>query len=90
MFRYTISVSEKRQWFFQVGAGPSVMSSVQLGNQVQGSRFLFNDWIGVGVKFGEEKDWELNMSWRHLSNANLTPPNPGFDVPLTFTLGHKF
>ena len=76
--------------YLNATAGPSLMSSRYLGLQEQGSRFIFNDYFGVGTYVGKEKVWELSWSWRHLSNALLFPPNPGFDVPFTFSVGRVF
>ena len=95
-----ISIPLTLRWYFKEStyfkpylnatAGPSLMSSKSLGYQEQGSRFIFNDYFGVGTYVGKEKVWELSWSWRHLSNALLFPPNPGFDVPFTFSVGRVF
>ena len=69
---------------------PSIMSDNSLGYQEQGFRFLFSDFFGVGAYVGRDKLWEVSWSWRHLSNAMLFPPNPGFDVPFTFSVGRVF
>lgn len=76
--------------FVHLAAGPSVMSSYNLGYQEQGSKFIFNDYVGIGVQFGQHNEWELSLVWRHLSNADLYKPNNGYDVPFTFILGRVF
>jgi hypothetical protein len=97
---HVLSVFPTLRWYFKettyfkpylnATAGPSIMSDNSLGYQEQGSRFLFNDFFGVGAYVGRDKLWEISWSWRHLSNALLFPPNPGFDVPFTFSVGRVF
>lgn len=89
-YRYTFPKYNKIQWFIHVAAGPSIMSSKNLGYQEQGSTFIFNDYIGFGARFGKNDEWEMSYTWRHLSNANLFKPNHGFDVPFYFSLDRVF
>jgi len=89
-YRYYFEISEKIKMFIHLAAGPSLMSSCNLGYQEQGSKFVFNDYFGFGMRFGQNNEWELSLVWRHLSNAGLYQPNDGFDVPITFMLGRVF
>ena len=89
-YRYYFELSEKIEMFVHLAGGPSVMSDYNLGYREQGSKFIFNDYAGVGVRFGESNKWELSLVWRHLSNARLAKPNDGFDVPFTVILGRAF
>jgi lipid A 3-O-deacylase len=89
-YRYYFEISEKIKMFVHLAAGPSVMSSNYLGYQEEGSKFIFNDYVGLGVRFGQHNEWELSFVWRHLSNADLYKPNNGYDVPFTFILGRVF
>ena len=75
--------------YLVLAAGPSWMSAHRLGLREQGSRFLFNDKIGVGTFVDRQQHWYLELVWRHFSNANLKQPNPGIDVPVTLTLGYR-
>ena len=89
-YRYYFEISKKIKMFIHLAAGPSVMSSYNLGEQEQGSKFIFNDYFGFGMRFGQHNEWELSFVWRHLSNADLYQPNNGYDVPFTFMLGRVF
>ena len=89
-YRYTFPEFKGIQWFIHLASGPSIMSSKNLGQQEQGSKFIFNNYIGFGARFGKNDEWELSYTWRHLSNANLFKPNNGFDVPFYFSLGRVF
>ncbi len=88
--RYNFEPNESFQTYIGVAAGPSLMTGNQLGYQEQGSHFLFNDYITIGAYLGENKEWEVSWSWRHLSNADMFLPNPGIDVPFSFSLGKRF
>ena len=76
--------------FLEITIGPSYMSDKQLGDREQGSHFIFNDFFTVGTRWGEEQEWEFSYSWRHISNGNLSKPNPGWDVPFTLHVGRRF
>ena len=89
-YRYTFPKYKDIQWFIHVAIGPSIMSSKNLGYQEQGSKFIFNDYIGFGARFGKNDEWELSYAWRHLSNADIHKPNHGFDVPFYISLGRVF
>ncbi|MBK1790834.1 acyloxyacyl hydrolase [Persicirhabdus sediminis] len=83
----------ERDWirpFLNVTIAPAYMTEDSLGYRRQGSNFIFDDHFGVGAYFGENKDWEVMFSYRHLSNANLSKPNPGIDIPFNLSIGKKF
>lgn len=89
-YRYYFKKLENFQMFIHIAAGPSLMTSYNLGYQEQGSKFIFNDSAGLGVRFSKKNQWELSLLWRHLSNAGLASPNHGYDVPFTFVIGRVF
>lgn len=76
--------------FFYLAIVPTYIDSLQLGSQTQGSHFLFSDPFGFGLYFGDEKEWIATIGWHHLSNGNLFPPNPGYDVPINIGIGRRF
>ncbi|QBG48844.1 acyloxyacyl hydrolase [Verrucomicrobia bacterium S94] len=75
--------------YVMAAAGPTYLTESYLGNMELGGYFAFNDFVGVGVRFGEEEKWNATLGWRHISNAGLFRPNRGFDVPVYFLLGKK-
>ncbi len=44
-----------------------------------GSAFQFGDHVGVGVRFGEQHQYDLSLRYQHLSNADIKQPNQGID-----------
>jgi len=66
--------------FFEASVGVSLMTSSRLGNRNLGSIAHFQDFLGFGAHFGEQKQHSLSLHYVHYSNAGLWPPNIGVDV----------
>ena len=68
--------------FINISAGGiTLLSKYGIKNRNLGSNFIFQDYIGIGVKIGKKKALEIALNFHHYSNANIVRPNPGFDVP---------
>ena len=63
--------------------GPTYINSNRLGTRQQAEHFTFQSMVGAGLRFGHEFRYELNLAWRHYSNANLFKDNDGWDFPVT-------
>ncbi|HCI14102.1 MAG: hypothetical protein A2063_06445 [Gallionellales bacterium GWA2_60_142] len=48
-------------------------------NRQFGSSFQFGDHLGVGVRFGEHKQFDLAYRFQHLSNGGIKQPNQGIN-----------
>jgi len=76
-----------------IGSGPHVITA-ETTDQSRG--FIFSDNIEVGIRqLMKKSDWEVHLKWRwrHISNANLNPPNDGIDtflIVLGVAKGFKF
>jgi hypothetical protein len=66
--------------FFEASVGVSLMTASRLGNRNLGSVAHFQDFLGLGVNFGAQKQHSLSLHYVHYSNAGLWPPNVGVDV----------
>jgi hypothetical protein len=88
--RYHFNTKTAFHPFIFLGAGPSIMSDEDLGYQESGGRFTFNDFVGIGMRFGAEQQWTMQYCYRHISNAGVYTPNDGFDIPFCFMVGHRF
>lgn len=89
-WRYQLRPRQAFRPYLLVAIAPSWMNHNSLGQQVQGSQFIFHDVFGFGARFGDTDQWSLSFAWRHLSNGDLATPNPGIDVPFTVSLGRRF
>jgi hypothetical protein len=48
-------------------------------NRRFGSAFQFGDHVGVGVRFGDRRQFDLGYRFQHLSNGGLKKPNQGIN-----------
>jgi lipid A 3-O-deacylase len=90
LIRYYFGNSEKYRPFVFLGAGPSYMSNNDLGEQESDGRFTFNDFVGAGLRFGEDQQWTASICYRHISNASIYDQNDGIDVPTCLLVSRKF
>ncbi|MEH6469806.1 MAG: acyloxyacyl hydrolase [Halopseudomonas sp.] len=86
-YRYHVQRQMRLPVYLVLGVGPSLMTEHSLGLRTQGSQFIFNTKIGLGTFLDRHQRWAIELAWRHYSNANLSKPNPGIDIPITLTLG---
>lgn len=71
-------------------AGPTYISTRLADGRDLGSRFTFQDFMGVGVLVGKARTVALGVKINHYSNGNVFPENAGVMVPVTFTAGWAF
>ncbi len=71
-------------------AGLTLLSQSHFSTKDLGSRFLFQDFLGIGAALGNEKNLFVEISFWHYSNGNIFPVNPGFDVPIVLSVGLGF
>lgn len=65
-------------WFVEGGIGLSVMDGhYATRHKAFSTRFNFTDHVGVGVSFGAQRQHELMLLARHVSNGGIRKPNPG-------------
>ena len=75
----------KTNWpdFFEVGVGLTHISDAHWKpRNDMGSHLLFSDRIGVGYCLGTT---EISLNFFHISNGDLSKPNPGADMILLRT-----
>lgn len=76
-------------WFFVRALGPTYLSEKQLGSRQQAKHFAFQAQVGIGATHLPSQ-WQVALSYKHFSNANLDSPNDGFDIPLVINFGKRF
>jgi len=77
-------------YFIYSAAGPAYMSASIIDNVDMYSRFTFQDFLGFGAFIGRERALNVAIKLYHYSNGLLVPKDPGFDVPIVFSLGYAF
>lgn len=77
--------------FFEYSvAGPSFISKTVIDNKETGKRFTFQDFMGMGIVAGKNRNMNAGIRIAHFSNGNIYPQNDGVKVPLTFSIGYAF
>lgn len=90
VFVYEFSPSTSgRQFYINGGIGVALISDTQIGTRDLGSTFQFESQIGLGFRFGNNRQHDLNVGYLHYSNARIVMPNDGIDI-LLFTYTHWF
>lgn len=78
MLRLPLGEAVRSQWFVEGGVGIHfIVPLYRTRHKHFGSSFNFQDLIGLGSRFGQERQHELAFYVSHFSNANISQPNPG-------------
>lgn len=86
VLRITIPFSDPVQFFLEGSIGPARKSTKQIGEKCSGSKWTFQDAIGLGFKFFHRFD--VRIQYLHYSNGGISPPNPGIDLEPLITLSY--
>lgn len=91
LLRFTFLRTKKADaYLFYSVAGPTFISNVVIDEIDTGGHFTFQDRMGLGIFFGENRTYNAEFRIGHYSNGNLLPRNPGIKIPLSFNLGFSF
>jgi len=91
LLRFTVLRSKPADLYVSYSvAGPSYISRDVIDGQDTGSRFTFQDFMGVGMFIGEQKRINAEININHYSNGNILSENAGVKIPLTFKVGYAF
>lgn len=67
-------------WFFQGGIGITLTDHLYRNDQEAFSTaFNFATHLGVGLRFGQDRQQEVMLRVQHISNASIKHPNPGIN-----------
>jgi len=83
--------STKAYPYIELSIGASLLSQTEFGGRILSTSYQFEDKIGVGLRFGEDKEYDINYRFFHYSNASMKRPNSGINLHLiTFGLWFDF
>ncbi|MDT8383844.1 MAG: acyloxyacyl hydrolase [Gammaproteobacteria bacterium] len=88
MFRFTGRTGYIEP-YLDVGVGVYLFTVSRLEDHEFGSNFQFSDLFGVGMRFGERKQWALGYKFQHYSNGSVRVPNHGINFNF-LTLSYKY
>lgn len=63
--------------FVDVGIGVHLLSARDIGDRHLGTRFQFGEHLGLGVVFGECREWAVSVRLMHESNGGIDRENGG-------------
>jgi hypothetical protein len=75
--------------YVELGIGISWVSHREIGGRELGTPFLFEDRLNFGIRFGENKQYDLSYRLVHFSNAYMGPCNHGMNLHMV-ALGYWF
>ncbi|MCX6325572.1 MAG: acyloxyacyl hydrolase [Bacteroidia bacterium] len=77
-------------YFYYSVAGPTYISKVTIDGRDTGEHFTFQDNMGTGIFFGEQRNLNVEIKIGHYSNGNIFPENESVKIPLSLNLGYTF
>ena len=90
-FRFTFLHTRPADiWAVYSVAGPTFISRASIDGESLGSRFTFQDFMGIGTFVGTARRVSLGVKIDHYSNGNMFTQNAAVTVPLTFDVGYAF
>jgi len=79
VLRWTAPGGGSAHPFAEGGIGINLLSSTRLNNdRAFSTAFQFGELGGIGVSFGPENKYALEVYVQHVSNGNIKKPNDGF------------
>lgn len=68
------------QPYIAYNVGPSYISETEFAGRSLGGRFIFNNRVSAGLRFGKNLQHELSLQYIHYSNAGIYPQNSGYNT----------
>jgi hypothetical protein len=91
LFRWTFLRTQRADVYFNYSlAGPTYISKIVLDGLDTGRHFTFQDFMGIGMFAGTNRNLNLGVKINHYSNGNIFTQNAGVKIPLTFSVGYAF
>ena len=91
LFRWTFLRTQRADVYFNYSlAGPTYISKIILDGLDTGHHFTFQDFMGIGMFAGKNRNLNVGVKINHYSNGNIFTQNAGVKIPLTFSVGYAF
>lgn len=90
VFRFERACVTRIGWpYVELGIGLSWLNHKEIGGRDLGIHFQFEDRIGIGVRFGANRQYDVGYKAIHFSNAYIGPSNHGINLHVLM-LGYWF
>lgn len=91
LLRFTVLRTRAADFYLAYSlVGPTYISKTLLDGLDTGHHFTFQDFMGLGVFAGKDRNLSVGVKINHYSNGNVFTQNAGVMIPLTFSLGYAF
>ena len=88
--RYEIGRAFGVPFYADSGIGVTALSQTRIDDWRQFSTaFQFNEFVGVGTRFGRKGEYQLGTRLQHVSNGGIKRPNDGLTYGMLF-FNHRF
>lgn len=77
------------EWYADIGIGIAYLTNEEISTRDLGTRWLFEDRLGLGILLGQRRQYEIGYRFVHFSNAYLAPVNQSLNLHLIM-LGYWF
>lgn len=77
------------EWYFDIGVGIAYLTNEKISTRDLGTRWLFEDRLGLGILLGPRRQYEIGYRLVHFSNAYLAKTNQSINLHLLM-LGYWF
>lgn len=89
VFRFINKAQAGLQPWLEGAIGAHLISETMIADRDLSSTFQFGSHIGAGIRFGDNKQYELGYRFQHLSNAGIKGKNDGVNMYLV-RVGYHF
>ena len=67
--------------YVEAAIGFNLLSHTWIENRRLSTAFQFGEFVGVGLSFGDKRQFDLGARYQHISNADIKRPNDGLTYP---------
>ena len=67
--------------YIEGAIGFNVLSHTWIEERRLSTAFQFGEFVGVGISFGDKRQFDLGARYQHISNADIKRPNDGLTYP---------
>ena len=81
-FQYKSESIKNLSSYFEIGIGASWLSDTTISGRQLSTHFQFEDKLGLGLRFGEQQQYDIGLRATHYSNGSIKRPNNGVNMVL--------
>ncbi len=74
--------TKKPSTYLELGIGASWLSDTNIAGRKLSTHFQFEDKVGIGLRFGEQQQYDIGIRAIHYSNGSIKRPNNGVNMLL--------